>query len=128
MQLRVQRQYFTDQSTIGQLFVDDVLECFTLEPRKDQSKGKPYCIPEGVFPFVLQFSPRFEMVTPHLLGVPDFTEIEIHPGNVPRDTEGCTLVGGVYLPSTPDFIGRSRDAFAALMSKLLTGGDIAYIG
>lgn len=128
MKLKVQRLYFTDHSTIGQLSIDDVIECFTLEPRKDQSQGKPYAIPEGAYAFALQWSPRFQMITPHILSVPGFTDIEIHPGNIPKNTEGCTLVGKTYQPSCPDFVGQSRAAFEVLMAKLLTGGEITYIG
>lgn len=126
--LKVQRKYYTSLSTIGQLSIDDVIECFTLEPRKDQSQGKPFCTPEGTFDLVMQFSPRFQRVTPHILGVPGFDEIEIHPGNFPWNTEGCTCVGQVYMPSTPDFIGKSLAAFDALVAKLTTLHQITYIG
>lgn len=126
MNLRVERQVFSERSTIGQLFIDDVRECFTLEPRKDRSQGKPYCIDCGLYSFVLLKSPRFLVVTPHIVNVPGFTDIEIHFGNFPANTEGCTLVGEVYQPSAPDFIGKSQLAFANLMMKIKTAGFITY--
>lgn len=125
MDLTVQREDYTDKSTGGSLLVDGVFLCYTLEPKKDQSQGKPYCIPAGTYELILQLSPRFGMVTPHIQDVPGFSEIEIHPGNFFSDTEGCTLVG---LLKGPDFVGQSRDAFALLMSKLLTGCQITYNG
>ena len=115
MKLTVHRLKFSDKSTQGYLDIDGASECFTLEPRKDQSKGKPYCIPAGTYKVKLQFSPRFERNTPHILDVPGFTDIEIHPGNFPHNTEGCLCVG---LDPYPDVVGRSIEAFDALMEKL----------
>lgn len=128
MKLQVQRLHYTDLSTIGEMSIDGIFECFTLEPRKDQSQGKPYAIPAGTYQIVLQLSHRFKMTTPHLLSVPGFELIEIHPGNRPEDTEGCTLVGKYYDEKLPNWISQSRDAFEALMQKLTTAADITYIG
>lgn len=125
MQITVQREVYTDKSTQGEMLIDGQHFCWTLEPRKDQLRGKPYCIPAGTYTVILQRSARFQMTTPHLLDVPGFTEIEIHPGNYSRDTEGCTLVG---LEKNTDFVGQSRDAFDALMGKILTACEITYLG
>lgn len=125
MKIAVQREIYTDRSTIGEMSIDGVFFCYTLEPKKDQSKGKPYCIPAGTYEGILQLSPHFGMVTPHLLDVPGFVEIEIHPGNFWTDTVGCTCVG--YEKGT-DFIGQSRAAFEDLMGKILTAFEITYLG
>lgn len=125
MKITVQRETYTDKSTCGEMLIDGEFFCYTLEPPKDRSKGKPYCIPAGTYPLVLQHSPRFDMTTPHVLDVPGFTDIEIHPGNWARDTEGCCLVGNTR---SADFVGESKMAFEKLMSILLTGCDITYIG
>jgi hypothetical protein len=127
MELTILRDTFTENSTTGEMQVDGEQFCFTLEPRSDRSEGKPYCIPAGTYVVLLQLSERFGELTPHLQDVPGFTEIEIHPGNFPSDTEGCTLVGetrGV------DMVGSSRIAFAQLMEKLRTADEISatYIG
>ena len=115
--LKILREWFTDKSTCGNLYLDDVWFCYTLEPRKDQSLGKPYCIPTGTYSFILQYSPRFKMTTPHLLDVPGFTNIEIHPGNYPIDTEGCLLVGSEH---QENMVTGSRSTFDKLISNLLT--------
>lgn len=115
MDLKVQRKHSTPQSTTGELSIDGVFFCYTLEPRQDQSKGKPYAIPTGKYEVKLLPSHRFNMVTPHVLKVPGFEAIEIHPGNYPKDTEGCTLVGSTLME---DYVGDSRKTFKELMAIL----------
>lgn len=129
MNLTVTRTVFTDVSTCGLMYVDNELECMTLElPRKDGLHGS--CIPNGIFKVVLSHSPKFsddvkfvalckklkcESLMPEVLNVPKRDEIRIHWGNTAADTEGCILVGKTH---QKDFIGESRDAFAELYEKL----------
>jgi len=125
MQLTVRRHTFTDFSTCGELLIDGEFFCFTLEPPNQPMK--PCCIPAGTYPLVLEYSPRFRLNTPHVLDVPGFTDIEIHPGNYPIDTEGCTLVGKTQ---DIDYIGQSRQAFEELFGRLVGQKDmtITYTG
>jgi len=112
MKLRVERGIDDGKSVMGQLFVDDVWECWTLEPSNDAAYP---CIPEGTYPIELLFSPRFGEITPHIQGVKGRSFIELHPGNSPTDTEGCVLVGET---ESADWVGSSRLAFIALMALL----------
>lgn len=116
MNLTINRIWYTENSTCGEMLIDGEHFCYTLEPRADQSFGKPYCIPAGTYEVLLQYSPRFKRLTPHLQNVPGFTAVEIHMGNYPHNTEGCTLVGGTH--PEPDFVGYSDSTFVTLMKRL----------
>lgn len=124
MLLTITRQQGTALSTPGLLDIDGIFQCYTLEPRMNRSLGKPYAIPAGTYALVLERSPHFSAVmgydflTPHILDVPGFDYIEIHPGNKPADTLGCCLVGEIRRPDAPDWIGNSVLAFTALMARL----------
>lgn len=122
MQLRVERQDFSPYSTIGEMFIDGVHECFTLEPVWTESDVKPRAIPEGTYKLVPRMSKKHGREVPGVEDVPGFQDIEIHWGNFPRDTEGCCLVGQIKGPH-PDFIGGSKLAFAALWEKLVPVWD-----
>jgi hypothetical protein len=121
MILRLIRKHFSEQSTIGELFIDDARECFTLEDavRPVKIPGAT-AIPAGTYEIAVTFSNRFQRALPLLLGVPNFEGIRIHPGNRPEDTEGCILVGQTKGPEG-DFIGASRAAFAPLFAKIQDG-------
>ena len=85
--------------TIGHLEIDGTYFCDTLEPTwRDIGWGRPgrngnTAIPEGRYPVVVTFSPKFKKWLPLLLHVPQFKGIRIHAGNAAGDTEGCILVG-----------------------------------
>lgn len=129
MNLSVQREKLTKQSTIGRLTIDGVDNFFlyTLEPEKRDDDVKPRAIPAGTYALTIRFSPKHGRLVPHVEMVPGFEEIEIHIGNSPRDTLGCLLVGRTY--PEPDFIGGSHAAFDDLFGRLFaaanenTGGD-----
>ncbi|MDP2006058.1 MAG: DUF5675 family protein [Rubrivivax sp.] len=118
MQLKVVRQTFTENSTIGQLYVDGQFECYTLEDvvRPEKIYGET-AIPAGRYAVTINVSARFGKRLPLLLNVPEYTGVRIHPGNTKADTLGCILVGQT---KSADSIGASRAAFAALMPKLET--------
>ena len=123
MKIRIERQVFDDQSTIGELFVDGAFECYVLED-KVRENGSPVAawkvpretaIPYGLYDVEITPSKRFGRDMPLLLNVPGFDGVRIHPGNTDADTEGCLLVGRVQ---GKDCIGESKAAFAALYPKI----------
>ncbi|ARO89125.1 hypothetical protein EBAPG3_012120 [Nitrosospira lacus] len=125
MELRVERTDFSENSTIGKLYVDNQFECYTLEDkvRPVKIKGKT-AIPAGRYEVIINYSQRFGRPLPLFLNVPNFEGVRIHPGNTAADTEGCILVG-----QTKDtgFIGQSRLAFEQLFTKLKTASETEKI-
>lgn len=106
---------FTDNSTIGELLLDGIFQCYTLELSSRIKEGVKNCIPPGEYEILMQYSSRFGMDTPHIQNVPGRTFIEIHPGNSPDDTEGCILLGQT---KSVDWVGSSRAAYKELIPKI----------
>ncbi len=126
--LKVQRDTYTEQSTIGRLYINDVFFCDTLEDKcrdinkdgdlDDKGETKIYgetAIPAGTYKFIINMSNRFKEEMPLLIGVKNYEAVRIHWGNKKEDTHGCILVG---LTRTKDFIGQSKIAFKKLMGEL----------
>lgn len=134
MNLHLRRTTLTPRSTIGELTVDGVHECFVLEdvyrpPGEPRVFGET-CIPNGRYQVVITHSPRFSALAGHsvelplLCDVPGYRGVRIHPGNVPEDTEGCLLPGRV---KGVDRVEESRLAFDALFAKLKAASGPVFI-
>lgn len=65
---------------------------YTLEPMWADNRPKVSCIPLGSYKAVRHVSPKFGE-TFLFLDVPGRSEIVIHRGNYPKNTEGCVLLG-----------------------------------
>jgi hypothetical protein len=123
MQITIKRLYKTDISTIGELLVDGVFECYTLEDVERQVKIKgETAIPKGTYNVIINESNRFKRLLPLLLNVPNFEGVRIHSGNSNHDTEGCILVGK---SRNKNYIGQSRKAFEKLFKKMQDAKDIS---
>lgn len=105
MELKLIRNTFTHNTTIGKLYIDGEFFCYTLEDTaRDEGikiKGKT-SIPRGVYKVKLSKSHRFKRTMPMIYtesngyelkakGI-SFKGIRIHGGNTHKNTEGCILV------------------------------------
>mgnify|MGYP003625151948 CR=1 len=122
--LLIIRDTFTDESTIGELFLNGERLCDTLEnPWLDNQKNIS-CIPVGKYPVRLRLAR--ESATKnylHLLiqDVPNRNYVLFHRGNTNADTQGCVLVG---LGSQQDFVSNSVLAMDLLMKEIVNlGGE-----
>lgn len=135
MKLRLERKYFKDTYTIGNLYIDGTFFCNTLEDKNrdlnkngkfDNGEAKVYaetCIPFGTYGVKITFSPKFKRELPWLQNVPSFTGILIHRGNTAKDSAGCILVGenkavGKVLNSTP-----YEEKLVKMMKEAITKGE-----
>jgi hypothetical protein len=105
---------FTD----GQLFIDGVFECQTLEDKERPVKvyGKT-AIHIGRYQVIISRSKRFRKLMPLLVDVPNFSGVRIHSGNKAEDTEGCILVG-LDSDWMDGWIGNSRVTYDKLYTKI----------
>ena len=119
LEMTLERQIFSEESTIGELFIDGKHECWTLEDpvRTGPKIAGVTAIPAGTYDVRITWSPKFRHDVPLLLGVVGFEGVRIHIGNTPEDTQGCVLVGQTR---GFDWIGRSQAAYDLLYAKLLT--------
>lgn len=125
MEIKIKRLHGTENSTIGELFVNGVWECYTLEDKERAVKIKgETAIPKGSYKVTINKSNRFKRDLPLLLNVPNFEGVRIHAGNTNHDTEGCVLVGTTR---SKDFIGQSRKAFDKLFKKMQKEKEITLV-
>lgn len=122
MVITIKRLYKTDTSVIGELLIDGIFECFTLEDieRAVKIKGET-AIPKGTYRVIINESNRFKRLLPLLIDVPNFEGVRIHSGNSNHDTEGCILVGQTR---NKNYIGQSRKAFDKLFKKMQAAKNI----
>lgn len=106
MHITVKRHIETKESTIGSLRIDGRLQCYTLEDPYHKIKviGETR-IPEGEYKLALRtyggfhqrynkkFAAWHDYGMIEIMQVPNYTNILIHIGNWPGDTEGCLLLG-----------------------------------
>ena len=120
--LLILRETFTDNSTIGELFLNGEKMCDTLElPYRDNQRSIS-CIPTGQYKVRLRY-PRESATRDylHLLvqDVKDRSYILIHRGNSAKDTRGCILVG---LGTQQDFVSNSTLALELLLKEIINLG------
>ena len=142
MQLTLRRTYKKDTYTVGNLYVDGLWVCNTMED-KDRGLKKTWplsqikavkvpnetAIPLGTYAITMRVqSPKFSQwkysrlygfckgYLPRLLGVPGFDGCLIHIGNYANpDSSGCILVG---INDKKGMVTKSTETFQKLYSML----------
>ena len=118
------RDTFTDESTIGELFLNGERFCDTLElPYRDNQRSIS-CIPTGEYKVRLRL-PRESATRDylHLLvkDVKDRSHILFHRGNTAKDSRGCILVGQ---GTQQDIVYNSTLAMDLLIKEIINlGGE-----
>lgn len=120
MKLTLPRLERNDFATYGQI-VDDTqkLLCVTLERPWLDNAPMISSIPAGEFTFHRRLSPKRGYDVFITQDVPGRSDIEIHKGNLPTDSEGCILVGSHFgdLGAKHGIIG-SAEAFERFMDRM----------
>ena len=122
--LLIIRDTFTEESTIGRLFINGELFCDTLENPYINNERNISCIPAGQYKARLRLAR--ESATRdylHLLvqDVPNRDWILFHRGNTAKDTRGCILVGQ---SREQDRVNNSRLAMDLIVKEILNlGGE-----
>ena len=118
MNIDLYRRAPVGNATIGELHVDNMFACYTLEDLvRDYKIDGQTAIPAGTYPITITWSPHFQRRLPLLHDVPNYEGVRIHPGNTPADTQGCILVGTQVAGAS---ILNSRVAFDALFARIET--------
>jgi hypothetical protein len=115
--LELIREKQDDAGTLGRLYIDGDYACRTLERPWLNNQQSVSCIPAGTYRGAIQYSPHFQRELPELLDVPGRSQILLHVGNSPSDSQGCILVG-LEAADYEMRIMQSRAALALLMERL----------
>lgn len=100
--------------TRGILIADGKLFCCLLEdekrPKGVKVAGKT-CIPDGRYPIIVEYSPKFKKEMVEIKGVPGFSETKYHAGVTVEDSLGCPLLrplhkGALQGPKLTDSLTR----------------------
>ena len=128
MRILVHRDIFTEESTTSKVYVNDEFMCYGLEDKDRQLEIYPgakvdgqTAIPRGTYKINVDYSQRFQTLMPHVLNVPGFEGIRIHPGNTAANTHGCLLVGTARGANN---VSSSKVAYTRLLTAIEHALDI----
>ena len=132
MRTRILRVAEGKQTTLSQLYIDDVFQCYLLEDKIRAVKiPKQTAIPTGNYTLRLntwggmnaeyrQKFPKLHKGMIEINGLPNFSFVYIHIGNTYTHTAGCPLCGfGFELVNGDYQVLRSKDAYQMIYPKLL---------
>jgi len=117
---------YAPDGTFGYIDLPNGKRIYTCERPWLSNRQNESCIPDGAYILKKRRSPVVERTTGadfkegwEVTGVPERTFIMIHPGNWPKNVEGCIAVGRKYqLLNGLNGVIESRSTFRCLMSAL----------
>lgn len=132
MEITLERFGFGRDSTLGELRVDGLHECYTLEDERRRVKVQgETCVPAGRYPLRFRtegglhakYKARFPNLHRGMLwlqNVPGFSWVYLHIGNDEAETDGCPLVGRVpvILPDGEFKVASSTEAYLAFYGRV----------
>ena len=120
------------QSTLSQLYIDGIFQCYLLEDKIREVKiASETAIPKGVYSLKLNtvgaknvnYKKAFGQVHQGMIeisGLPNFSFVYIHTGNTIKDTAGCPLCGFGFQFADGDFkVSQSVAAYKMIYPKLM---------
>lgn len=139
LELLLQRTEKDRTRTPGELRVNGIFYCYTLEDRIRELPGEPVekwkvpgttAIPSGRFRIELEDSPHFGPDTITLRAVPGFDYIRMHSGNTEQHTEGCVLLGYQLTDLHTIVVGQThaaRDNLKRVVKEAIARGQEVWI-
>jgi len=120
------------ESTLSQLYINGMFQCYLLEDKIREVKiPSQTAIPKGVFSLKLntigaknvQYKKAFGKLHQGMIeisGLPNFSFVYIHTGNTIKDTAGCPLCGFGFQYVEGDFqVTQSIAAYKMIYPKLV---------
>ena len=132
METKIIRVAQGKESTLSQLYIDRIFQCYLLEDKIREVKiASQTAIPQGVFSLKLNtngaknvdYKKAFGKLHQGMIeitGLPNFSFVYIHTGNTIKDTAGCPLCGFGFQFADGDFqVSQSVAAYKMIYPKLV---------
>ena len=120
MKFNLYRIEHAEDYTRGVLTLESVPIWTTLELPWKANQRSISCIPAGEYELIRWPSPKFGQVL-MVRAVPNRDGILIHAGNTAKDTQGCILVGEIFIHAG---IAQSKDGLRRLLMTAGPVGDL----
>lgn len=126
------RQPSTPKGTEGELLVEGIHLCWTLERPWLSNAQDISSIPVGVYEVRLLWSDHFKGLMPHVMDVPGRAGVLLHPLNTVAETKGCIGLGdwrgkhGGQVQGT-DVLVDSGEAFHRFVAWFSSTGSAATV-
>jgi hypothetical protein len=120
------------ESTLSQLYINGIFQCYLLEDKIREVKiASETAIPKGIFSLKLNtygaknvdYKKAFGKLHEGMIeitGLPNFSFVYIHTGNTIKDSAGCPLCGFGFQFADGDFkVSQSVAAYKMIYPKLI---------